>query len=95
MNFLLLLLLIWYVLEQINQIIIIIIIIIVYEVRVQTIFENDLCWTDFCVHGNQCFAPNLKTETHFSVLISGILFCNIPLLVIKVLSKIVLGKRFT
>ena len=39
-----------------------IIIIIWYEVRLQAASENDLC-------GNQCFAPNLETETHFTVLI--------------------------
>ena len=28
-------------------------IVIGYEVRVQATTENDLCGTDFCVHGNQ------------------------------------------
>ena len=55
-------------------------IIIGYEVRVQATSENDLCGTDFCIHGNQCFAPNLKMETHFSALISSILFFYSPLL---------------
>ena len=40
--------------------------IIGYEVRVQATSENDLFGTDFYVHGNQCFAPYLKVETHFS-----------------------------
>ena len=53
--------------------------IIMYEVRVQVTSENDLCSTNFYIHGNQCFAPDMKTETHFLVPILNILFFYSPL----------------